>query len=277
MNTRQLKKWAIIALTLIIITALAYYFLKPTPQAPNHITAIAEIGDIEQTVIATGKVKAINTVNVGAQVSGEIQTLYVKVGDVVEKGDLIAQIDQVNQRTNLQNATSSLSQSRFEQSSALAELNSRHAALESAKADLQSQQALAKQARTNLQRLKPLIGIDAISQQEYDNAVAQADTADAAVAKAKANISQMQAAIAQAQANIANQKESVNKAHSNLSAHPSQARLCLWLPSKAVPSMPCNLPPPSLSWQIYHKYASMPKYLKQTWSMSLLACLCIST
>ena len=217
MNTRQLKKWGIIALTLIIITALAYYFLKPTPQAPNHITAIAEIGDIEQTVIATGKVKAINTVNVGAQVSGEIQTLYVKVGDVVEKGDLIAQIDQVNQRTSLQNATSSLSQSRFEQSSALAELNSRHAALESAKADLQSQQALAKQARTNLQRLKPLIGIDAISQQEHDNAVAQADTADAAVAKAKANISQMQAAIAQAQANIANQKESVNKANSNLS------------------------------------------------------------
>lgn len=217
MSTHQTKKWLLIALVLITLTALAYYFLKPKPQIPNYITATAEIGDIEQTVIATGKVKAINTVDVGAQVSGDIQTLYVQVGDRVEKGDLIAQIDQVNQLTNLQNATSSLSQSRSEQSSALAELNSRRATLDNAKAELLSQQALAKQANTNLQRLEPLVSINAISQQEYDNAVSQADTAKAAVAKAQANITQAKAAIAQAQANINNQKESVNKANSNLS------------------------------------------------------------
>lgn len=217
MNTRQLKKWSSIVLILFIITALAYHFLKPKPETPNHITATAEIGDIEKTVIATGKVKAINTVDVGAQVSGEIQTLYVKVGDVVQKGDLIAQIDQVNQRTNLQNATSSLSQSRSEQSSALADLNSRRAALQIAQAELLSQQALAKQAETNLQRLQPLVNINAISQQEYDNAIAKVDTTKAAVAKAQANVTQAQTAITQAQANIANQQENINKANSNLS------------------------------------------------------------
>lgn len=217
MNTRQLKKWSSIVLISFIITALAYHFLKPKPETPNHITATAEIGDIEKTVIATGKVKAINTVDVGAQVSGEIQTLYVKVGDVVQKGDLIAQIDQVNQRTNLQNATSSLSQSRSEQSSALADLNSRRAALQIAQAELLSQQALAKQAETNLQRLKPLLNINAISQQEYDNAIAKVDTTKAAVAKAQANVTQAQTAILQAQANIANQQENINKANSNLS------------------------------------------------------------
>ncbi|UYZ69142.1 biotin/lipoyl-binding protein [Moraxella bovis] len=57
------------------------------------------MGDIENTVMASGKVKPIYSVDVGAQVSGRIVKLYVDVGDEVKKGDLIAQINQVEQKT----------------------------------------------------------------------------------------------------------------------------------------------------------------------------------
>ena len=68
------------------IKDLAYKTLKPKEATPNYLTATAEIGDIENNVMASGKVKALNTVDVGAQVSGEVTRLFVEVGDEVKKG-----------------------------------------------------------------------------------------------------------------------------------------------------------------------------------------------
>lgn len=91
-------KWGVIALIVVALAALAYKFLKPEDTKPNYITAKVEVGDIEKSVMASGKVKALNTVDVGAQVSGEVKRLFVEVGDEVQQGDLIAQIDQVTQK-----------------------------------------------------------------------------------------------------------------------------------------------------------------------------------
>lgn len=56
------------------------------------------MGDIENTVMASGKVKPIQSVDVGTQASGRIVKLYVDVSDEVKKGDLITQINQVQQK-----------------------------------------------------------------------------------------------------------------------------------------------------------------------------------
>lgn len=119
----------VIALVVIALAALAYHFLKPKETTPNYLTATAEIGDIENNVMASGKVKALNTVDVGAQVSGEVKRLYVDVGDEVQQGDLIAQIDQVTQKNNLSNEQASLEQSVAAIQSAKAESLSRQASL----------------------------------------------------------------------------------------------------------------------------------------------------
>jgi multidrug efflux pump subunit AcrA (membrane-fusion protein) len=58
-------------------------------------------GDIIQSVDAVGEVFASNLVDVGAQVSGQIKELYVKVGDKVKAGDKIAQIDSIKQQNTL--------------------------------------------------------------------------------------------------------------------------------------------------------------------------------
>jgi macrolide-specific efflux system membrane fusion protein len=61
-------------------------------------------GDIEDTVLAAGTLHASEFVNVGAQVSGELQRLHVKLGDRVRKGQLIAEIDASTQQNALKQA-----------------------------------------------------------------------------------------------------------------------------------------------------------------------------
>ncbi|WP_201574086.1 efflux RND transporter periplasmic adaptor subunit [Psychrobacter sp. H8-1] len=210
-------KWAVIALIILALGALAYTFFKPKDATPNYLTAIAEIGDIENNVMASGKVKALNTVDVGAQVSGEVKRLYVEVGDQVQQGDLIAQIDQVTQKNNLSNQQASLEQSEAAIQSAQAESLSRQASLKSAYADLASRQSELKQAQSDFTRLQSLVAIDAISQQEYDTQATRVETAKAAVANARAAIDNAKAAIATTQANINSQQAALRKSQTNVS------------------------------------------------------------
>ena len=196
---------------------LLYNKFKPKEEAPNYITTPAKTGDIERNVMASGKVKALNTVDVGAQVSGEVTRLYVDVGDEVKKGDLIAQIDQVTQKNTLSNQQATLEQGRAGLQSAQAEYFSRKAGLESAQADLASREADLKQAISDYDRLKPLLAQDAISQQEVQTAKTNVDKARASVAAAKAAIKTAQAAVVTAQANIASNEADIRKAETNLS------------------------------------------------------------
>lgn len=214
---KALIKWGVIALIAVILSVVLYKMFKPKEQAPNYLTATAELGDIENNVMASGKVKALNTVDVGAQVSGEVKRLFVKVGDEVQKGDLIAQIDQVTQKNNLSNEQASLEQSQAAIESAEAELQSRAASLKSAQADLASKQSELKQAQSDFQRLQSLLDIDAISQQEFATQATKVDTAKAAVANSLAAIDSAQAAIATTRANINSQRAALKKSQTNVS------------------------------------------------------------
>lgn len=217
MSKKSAIRWGVIALIIIALGALAYRTLKPEDTIPNYLTAVAEIGDIENNVMASGKVKALNTVDVGAQVSGEVTRLFVEVGDEVQKGDLIAQIDQVTQKNNLSNEQASLEQSAAALQSARADSLSRQASLKSAYADLSSRQSEFKQAQSDFARLQGLVAIDAISQQEYDTQATRIETAKAAVANAKAAIDTAKAAIATTEANINSQQAALRKSQTNVS------------------------------------------------------------
>ncbi|SLJ83867.1 efflux RND transporter periplasmic adaptor subunit [Psychrobacter sp. DAB_AL43B] len=217
MSKKSAIKWGIIALIIVALAALAYKTLKPKEATPNYLTATAEIGDIENNVMASGKVKALNTVDVGAQVSGEVTRLFVEVGDEVKKGDLIAQIDQVTQKNNLSNEQASLEQSEAALQSAQAESLSRQAGLKGAQADLNSRQSELRQAQSDFTRLQSLVAIDAISQQEYDTQGTRVETAKAAVANARAAIETAKAAIATTEANINSQQAALRKSQTNVS------------------------------------------------------------
>ncbi|WP_288999501.1 efflux RND transporter periplasmic adaptor subunit [uncultured Psychrobacter sp.] len=209
-------KWGVAAIVVLLLGVFAYQQLKPKAAEPNYLTAKAEIGDIENNVMASGKVKALNTVDVGAQVSGEVKKLYVDIGDQVQQGDLIAQIDQVTQRNALDNQQATLEQSAAALQSAQADVLSKRANLKSAYADLASRQSELKQAQSDFARLKSLVEIDAISQQEYDTQATAVQTAKAAVDNARAAIDTAKAAIVTANADISSQQAELRKSQTNV-------------------------------------------------------------
>ncbi|WP_367300375.1 efflux RND transporter periplasmic adaptor subunit [Hafnia alvei] len=161
------------AVLLIIIIATVSIYLQ-RPQLSNYVTATARLGDIENTVLATGRIDAIERVNVGAQVSGQVKSLKVKLGDHVTKGQLIADIDDVPQRNDLRTAS---------------------AALNVVKADLQAKQALLKQADLRFKRQRSMLSEDASSREDFESA-------EATLATTRAELLSLNARLVQAQIEV---------------------------------------------------------------------------
>lgn len=225
MATSQKKwlKWSILGAILFTLLITAYYFLKPKPQQPNYISATVSKSDIENSVMASGKIEAKNVVDVGAQVSGEVTHLYVEVGDEVQQGQTIAQIDPVTLRNTLSNQKATLEQSLANLESTKANLATRQASLTSAQSDLTSKQATYEQAIRDYNRLKGLLASNAVAQQDVEQAQTAVKTALANVNSAKDNIKTAeanlyagQADIATAQATIKKSQTEVNTAEKNL-------------------------------------------------------------
>lgn len=223
MTQKIYGKWLVIFSVLLAIVAVAYYVLKPKPQAPNHITANVTRMDIENNVMASGKIEAKHTVDIGSQVSGEVTNLYVDIGDVVKKGEIIAQIDPLTQKNHLTNQQANLEQSLANLESSKANLATRQASLESSKADLASQEASLAQAQSDYARIQSLATSNAVSIQEIEKALTSVKTAQANVESAKqaikiaqANLTASKADITTAQASIKKSQTEVSTAQKNL-------------------------------------------------------------
>lgn len=155
---------------LIIIITVLFTFLRSS-DVPEYITAPVRKGDIENSVLATGRIDAIERVNVGAQVSGQLKSLKVKQGDHVTKGQLIAEIDDLPQCNDLRNA---------------------EAALNEVKAELQSKQALLKQAELRFKRQFRMLRENASSQEDFESTEAMLATTRAELLSLNAKLVQAQ-------------------------------------------------------------------------------------
>jgi macrolide-specific efflux system membrane fusion protein len=132
-------------------------------------------------VLASGTLKPIKLVAVGAQVSGRITKLHVALGQTVKKGDQIAQIDSVTQQNNVKTTEASLANTR-------AQLAEKEATLALA------QQTLARQTQ--------MIQKNAISQADFDAAQASVRTTAAQIDGLKAQIVASQVAVDTAKVNL---------------------------------------------------------------------------
>mgnify|MGYP002713551406 CR=1 FL=1 len=210
-------KWVLIALVIGALAVAAYWYLRPKPTEPNYITAQVERSDIENSVMATGKVEGLNQVDVGAQVSGEVTKLYVDIGDTVSKGDPIAQIDPVTMRNQLTTQQANLQQSLANLDSTKATYQTRQAALAQAQADLASKQATLAQAQNEYRRMQGLMSSDAISRQELEQARTSVQTAQAAVDNAQQAIKTAQANLQAGKADITTAEASIKKSQTEVS------------------------------------------------------------
>lgn len=118
------RRTLVAAASATILTALAalYYVSFVGDAPPNYLTAQVARADIEDAVLATGTLRAHKEVDVGAQVSGQLKTLAVKLGDKVTKGQTLAQIDPTLPQYVLQQARVNEDDLRAERQAALARL-----------------------------------------------------------------------------------------------------------------------------------------------------------
>ena len=165
------KPWRI-ALLLLVLAALAFGAWRlffQAPPAPRFVTTTAAKADIEDAVLATGTIQAFKQVSVGAQVSGQVKVLRVELGQVVKKGDLIAEIDSTTQQNNVRNA---------------------EAALENVRAQLAAQQASLIEAELIYKRQRQLLDAEAGSRADFESAEATRNTTRANIAALQAQIKQ---------------------------------------------------------------------------------------
>lgn len=129
------KKILWIVLILLILLVAIFVFFPKKQDSMDRIGVKVVYGDITETVLATGKLEAFKKVQVGAQVSGQIEKMYVSIGDHVSAGQVLAEIDPRTWQNQLNIAQARLSGD-------LAQLNSKKAQLAQAKQDLVRQKAL---------------------------------------------------------------------------------------------------------------------------------------
>lgn len=160
------KKWMIIIACVVVLAAIVYALMGGKKEAPvmDYETARVEKATIGNSVTATGTIEPVTKVEVGTQVSGIIDKIYVDYNSVVHKGQIIAELD----KTNL-----------------MSELNSAKSNLAGAKSDLDYQ-------RANYKRIKALYDKELVSGNEYDTALLSLRQAESTYAQRKEAVSKAQ-------------------------------------------------------------------------------------
>jgi HlyD family secretion protein len=156
--------------------AAGFFVLRGRGEATQYTTGTVDRGDIVEVVGATGTLEAVTTVQIGSQVSGTIQSLYADFNSTVKKGQVIARLDP------------SILQARLGQA---------EASVLSARANVDRAQATVEDTRQKYERAKELAATKLIAETDletakanYDGAVAQLKSNQAAESQAVANLNQ---------------------------------------------------------------------------------------
>ena len=176
-----MKKYIIIAVIAVLIAGAGIFYYKSRKPEISYKTAKIERGTIVSTVAATGNLSAVTTIQVGTQVSGTIQKLYVDYNSRVKKGQPIAEID-----PSLFNASVEQSQGNFL----------------SADANLQKAKVTLADADRTYQRNKKLLADGIISQGDFDVSETALQSAKASLKAAEGNLAQTRGALMQSKTNL---------------------------------------------------------------------------
>ena len=110
---KKRTKWIIIIAILAVIVAIV--FIRNGAKAGGKElvirTHVVEEYTVENTVTATGTIEPVETVEVGTQVSGKVETIYVDYNSVVKKGDLLAELDKLTLNESVSRAQANLTSS----------------------------------------------------------------------------------------------------------------------------------------------------------------------
>jgi HlyD family secretion protein len=183
MTNLNKRRWIGIVSALVVVLAGGFvwrrYFGKK--EAPKYETVSVDRGPITAKVTATGTLSALVTVQVGTQVSGRIDKIFVDFNSTVTKGQVIAKIDPLLFQAALESARANYA---------------------AGEGNVIKLQARADDAKLQYERSQALFERKAIAQQDLDTARANFRAAEGDLVASKGNLQQAKAALHQAQVNL---------------------------------------------------------------------------
>src|SRR5689334_11154923 len=196
------KKIAIGSGVAVLVLAIAGIAVHQSRKGVVTVqTGKAARQDLASIVSASGEIKPKTYVNIGANAFGKITRLYVKEGDRVKKGQLLAQLENVQSSADVNATQAGLEAARTDAVAADAALNTSMADLKRAQSDLE-------RAQLDWTRAQGLFKDALIAKSEYDSQKAAWQTAQAGLAQAQARVAQ-----ARAQKDSADRHISLNRAN----------------------------------------------------------------
>ncbi|HWR17671.1 MAG TPA: efflux RND transporter periplasmic adaptor subunit [Terriglobales bacterium] len=200
-----------LVILIILVGVVAFTVLRSGKNVTTVQTDKVTKQDLSSTVSASGEIKPKTYVNVGANAFGRITRLFVKEGDRVKRGQMLAQLENVQPGADVAANRAALDVARTDATAQAAALKTAQADLERASADLE-------RAKLDYQRAEGLYGSKLIAKAEYDakkaaydSAVAQAEQARARIAQANAQLDSSQRRISQASATLVRANDVLKK------------------------------------------------------------------
>ncbi|WP_054179159.1 macrolide transporter subunit MacA [Trabulsiella odontotermitis] len=181
MNLKGKSKKVYLLLAVLVVIAGIWLWRTLNAPLPQYQTLIVRKGDLQQSVLATGKLDALRKVDVGAQVSGQLKTLSVSIGDKVKKDQLLGVIDPEQAQNQIKEVDATLMELR---------------------AQLRQAQAEQKLAQVTLARQQKLAKTNLISQQDLDTAATDLAVKQAQIGTIEAQIKRNQATLDTAKTNL---------------------------------------------------------------------------
>ncbi|MGH9587269.1 MAG: efflux RND transporter periplasmic adaptor subunit [Acidobacteriaceae bacterium] len=193
-------KKIVLSIVILVVVAgiITFTIIRAQAGYTKVMTAKVIRTTLVSTVSGTGQIKPKTYVNIGAQTIGSISHLYVKEGDLVRKGQVLATIENVQQRANVSGQKAAISAAHTDVAAANANVKTQQAAVAHAKADL-------AQKRLDYQRAQALYKAQVMSKQNFDAAQAAYDTDLATLAQSEAAVAQAKAQVASAQGHVKTQ------------------------------------------------------------------------
>jgi HlyD family secretion protein len=204
----------------VLVTAIVIGSIKATDRGeiPVQIGKAAR-QDLTSIVTGSGQIKPKNYVNVSSYLIGRIVKINVKEGDTVKEGDLLAQMESVQQSASVKGTQAALQAAMADFQSARAGVQSGEANLKTAQAALVKAQADYDHAKLDYDRAQGLLKDGLIAQQQFDLTKATFEGARAALDQARSGLAASRSQLAQTEA----QKSSFENRISQMKANVMQS------------------------------------------------------
>jgi len=211
MPKRKSRKLIVIILLLVIVVGAGVYSVsvmsRPASEIdPSRLTTVQR-GDLARSVVAIGKIEPISKVEIKSKANGIIKEIKVQIGDLVQEGQILVELDKENLQARLHEARAALLGAQANVKAAQAEFD---------KNKIEAEGVDIAFARRNRDRAEQLAKDGLLPQSNLDDSRLAVEVAENRQRAAKAQLSVTQARVSQAEATVAQSEAAVERAEEEL-------------------------------------------------------------